>query len=331
MATILIALGWSITLPPWYGQTPSKESVAFTSEENANSGSYSLLARAEAAETATQPELGGKPAPEKPGSPAAAAAALALFWLGVLAPEQTPVTFAFLGAYFFSLQMLFRRYVRRDLRASAYVAVSMRVVLAVIGTWVAVAAVSSFESKSPVLNKDQLNVMGFVIGVFPRIAWQVIEGATKKFTNVAFVLPSLQTQLPVSDLDGLTVWHEARLEEEDIENIPNMAAADLVELMLNTRFFPNRIIDWVDQAILYTHLGSDDEQDPARSRRRLLRSHGIRTATDLTETYRKAGLRGDLADFEEILPGQGRKRIRSLVDTVDTNPNLELIRSWRGF
>jgi hypothetical protein len=33
--------------------------------------------------------------------------------------EQPPLTYAFLGAYFFSLQMLFRRYVHRDLRGSA--------------------------------------------------------------------------------------------------------------------------------------------------------------------------------------------------------------------
>jgi hypothetical protein len=48
----------------------------------------------------------------------------------------------------------------------------------------------------------------------------------------------MMSRLPLSDLDGLTVWHEARLEEEDIENIPNMANADLVELLLNTRLSP---------------------------------------------------------------------------------------------
>ena len=66
--------------------------------------------------------------------------------------------------------------------------------------------------------------------------------------------------MPVSDLDGLTVWHEARLEEEDIENIPNMATTEIVDLMLSTRFPPDRIIDWVDQAIFFTHLGPDEEE-----------------------------------------------------------------------
>ena len=39
-------------------------------------------------------------------------------WTTALTPTATPVTFAFLGAYFFAIQMLFRRYVRSDLRGS---------------------------------------------------------------------------------------------------------------------------------------------------------------------------------------------------------------------
>ena len=38
----------------------------------------------------------------------------------------------FLGAYFFSFQMLFRRFVRRDLSSNAYVAASMRIIMAVL-------------------------------------------------------------------------------------------------------------------------------------------------------------------------------------------------------
>ena len=37
--------------------------------------------------------------------------------------------------------------------------------------------------------------------------------------------------------------HEARLDDEDIENTPNMATADLLELMINTRFPADRLVD----------------------------------------------------------------------------------------
>jgi hypothetical protein len=60
--------------------------------------------------------------------------------LALTLDHPTPLHFAFLGAYFFSLQMLFRRYVLRDLRPSAYMAISIRIILAVIGTWIVTGA-----------------------------------------------------------------------------------------------------------------------------------------------------------------------------------------------
>jgi uncharacterized membrane protein len=249
-------------------------------------------------------------------------------WLLIMEPEKSAVFFAFLGAYFFSLQMLFRRYVLRDLRPSAYVAVAMRIILAVVGTWV-VAVISQFKLLE--IKTDTLLIIGFVIGVFPSLAWQFVQAALKKITFAGFFIPSLSSQLPISHLDGLTVWHEARLEEEDVENVPNMATADLVELMLQTRFPPDRIIDGVDQAILYTQIGPEKEAPNYVHVRAQLREQGIRTATSLIEVYRKAHEAEDVEAFEKILPASnGRSPIRGLADAVQTNPNFRLIWIWRG-
>ena len=46
---------------------------------------------------------------------------------------------AFLGAYFVTLGALFRRFLRRDLSARAFMSVTMRLVLATLGVWVLVA------------------------------------------------------------------------------------------------------------------------------------------------------------------------------------------------
>jgi len=175
-------------------------------------------------------------------------------------------------------------------------------------------------------------VVGFAIGVFPSLAWQFVQAALKKVTFAEFFIPSLSSQLPISDLDGLTVWHEARLEEEDVENVPNMATADLVDLMLQTRFPPDRIIDWVDQAILFTHIGPEKKTDGEIRVRARLREQGIRTATSLVEVYRKAHEAGDVDAFEKILsPGNaGRSPIRGLADAIQTNPNFRFIWIWRG-
>lgn len=247
-----------------------------------------------------------------------------LRWLQAFLPSATPVTFAFLGAYFFSLQMLFRRYVRKDLRGSAYVAVAMRIVLAVIGTWVvvAVSGLAGWESSS------QLLLLGFVIGVFPRVAWQLVQAVFAHTTRI--VLHGMVSELPLSDLDGLTVWHEARLEEEDIENVPNMASADVVDLLVNTRFPADRVVDWVDQALLLTQLGPGGKAGGESSARSRLGAHGIRTASALLRTQDAAKAAGRGARFERILlDADGRTVLPDLAVALRTNPNLDLVVTWR--
>jgi hypothetical protein len=262
---------------------------------------------------------------------------MGLGWLVTLPPSHEssdpleivgqPLTYAFLGAYFFSLQMLFRRYVRKDLRGSAYVMVAMRIMLAVIGTK---AAVTGLEVINPGMSPTSLLVVGFTIGVFPKVTWQIIQTAVRQVTG--FAIPSLRTESPVTDLDGLTVWHEARFEEEDIENVANMASADIVELLLNTRMPPNRIIDWVDEAVLYTYLGQGDFGRPGKrarddDRRIRLRGLGIRTATSfielpLTDPTSVEALRP--ADLAEV------SSLAVLQEAVKTDANLLLVRRWRG-
>ena len=288
VASVLIALGWLMALPP-FGTDP----VA----------SY------------------GPDALQKHG-----------FWSLFFRINEDPISYAFLGAYFFSLQMLFRRFVREDLRKSAYVAVSMRIILAVIGTWAVVTGVKTMGRVPP--DSLGLALLGFAIGVFPRVAWQFIQGITKAFIRViglVAALPSLASRLPVSDLDGLTVWHESRLEEQDIENIPNMATADIVDLIIGTRFPPDRIIDWVDQAILFTHLGPEQrsKSDGALSRRDALRLHGIRTATSLLQAFSHAQERHD-DEVTRLLSAATCGHVPVLIDAIQTESNLELICNWRG-
>lgn len=312
LATVLIALGWLVTLPPWEGRFKLRRS----------------------SEPAAIEAQGARVGPDAPAA-AEGGGAKENKWAPVFSPVRSPARFAFLGAYFFALQLLFRRYVRRDLRASAYVAVSMRVILAVMGVWVLGTAMELMPAGSVGARDSErfvntLLVGAFIVGVFPRVLWQVLQAGLKKRLGW-LVAPNLGTELPISELDGLTVWHEARFEEEDIENIPNMATADIVDLMINTRFPPDRIIDWVDQAILYTHLGHEERKKGGEpTRRDLLRAHGIRTASALVEVYNRSEAHGDRAELEQVLPGEGRHRVRSLVDAVGANPNLKLIQTWRG-
>lgn len=238
-------------------------------------------------------------------------AAQVSMWIDALTPTLKPITLAFIGAYFFGLQLLFRRYALKDLRGSAYISVSMRIILSIIGVWV----LSVVSQRVNLLDEGTLYVLSFAIGVFPLVLWQIISHHLKqlKFLTV----PNMRSELPLEQLDGLTVWHQARLEEEDIENIPNMATADLVDLFLNTRLAPNRIIDWIDQAILYTQLGPN-----AQDKRDQLHARGIRNATTFLAVA--AGERTPLFDDE-----RHQRAVPALVIAIRANNNLKLVECWR--
>jgi hypothetical protein len=223
-------------------------------------------------------------------------------WILAFTPTLQPVTLAFIGAYFFCIQMLFRRYALRDLRGSAYVAVSMRIILATIGVWV----LTAVNASTGLLTDGELLAFSFVIGVFPLVVWQFIEFQLKRVAGLWVIgMPSMRAKLPISELDGLTVWHEARLVEHDIENVPNMATADVVDLLLNTRIPPNRLVDWVDQAILETQLGTENKE-----LRKTLHAEGIRTATEYLQAAPAA--------------------TPSLTAALRTSANLESVLCWRG-
>jgi hypothetical protein len=91
-------------------------------------------------------------------------------------------------------------------------------------------------------------------------------------------IKAFEEDQPLSLLDGLTIYQEDRLLLEGIENLQNLASANIVELMLKTRFSVEQIVDWIDQALLHMHTG---EYAAA------FRNSSMRTATDFLDVYRK--------------------------------------------
>jgi hypothetical protein len=101
-----------------------------------------------------------------------------------------------------------------------------------------------------------------------------------------------------------------------------MATACVVDLLLNTRIPPDRLIDWVDQAILYTAIGTAEEQ---LTRRAKLRACGIRTASALVDVYWRTSNPALLEmSTDERVP------LEVTVAALSTNPNLKVIQRWRG-
>lgn len=228
--------------------------------------------------------------------------------------------FGFLGSYFFILQDLLRRYFREDLKTAAYISASARIVfVAVMVTAVDVAWDSSVGS---------LQVFAFLIGMFPQIGLQALRAAVA--VPLRRGIPSLETAHPLSDIDGLNYWYEARLAEEGIEDIQNLTSANLVDLLLRSRVPVSRLIDWIDQGFLHLHLPAGEDDCVWRR----LRSIGIRTATDLERAWAKLG--GDdgfrstmAAVLGEQDPSLAAARVEAIVTSLAGQVNLWHVRAFK--
>jgi hypothetical protein len=241
-------------------------------------------------------------------------------------PRET-ISFAFLGSYFYILQMLVRRFFQNDLKATAFLSATMRIIIVTLLVWTIDPLLQGQTSQA------WRSALAFVIGVFPSVGWQALTQVLVK-KPLQLGVKSLQSDYPLSDLDGLNIWYESRLLEEGIEDMQNLATADLVDVMLNTRLPVERLVDWVDQALLYLHVAKED--------RPTLRRYGIRAATDLLDAFSEEQdsrfvdkrFRQELERLLNRRDGaddENASVMRSILTTLATERNLQYVLSWKSF
>jgi hypothetical protein len=225
--------------------------------------------------------------------------------------------FGFVGAYWFILQDLIRRYFRDDLKTTAYVSVSARIIVVVV----LVATMSLIP-----LPLEEQAVLAFLVGIFPQLGMQVLKTGVGKLGKR--MVENLERRYPLSDLDGLTIWDEARLAEEGVEDLQGLTTANLVDLLLHTRIPIVRLVDWLDQAFLYLRLPEGDEGKQMRAK---LRALGIRGATDLERIW-SAGADGEAlrAAVARALDGDP-VTVEALVTSFRGDVNLAHVRAFRRF
>lgn len=288
-------------------------------------------------------------------------------------PHPSAVTFAFLGAYVYALGALLRGYVRRDLRPKSYTDLTVRILTVVALAWLLQVF---FPDDAP-----GLLVFAFATGLVPQTAFTLLREAVQSFdaprkggglregwrrlwdrgaeeapngeaeaggpaqSSDKLPLPELDDPLPLTQLEGIDLYDRARLASEGITNIEALAHSDLIELLVQTRIPAPRLVDWVDQAILYLHVPRNDvvsngHRDSAEhlSSYQVLRRVGIRNATDLLRAADKAAERakGDESKnaFLQILgPAMngGPQRLSVIVDAIEDEEWIKNLRYWRSF
>jgi hypothetical protein len=238
----------------------------------------------------------------------------------------TCFAFGFLGAYAFGVNMLVRRFLRSDLRISAYANFALRIIVVLLLAL----------GVHPLLNylgadaKVQAAVM-VLVGIFPLSSLQAMRRLASSWLRT--VIPSMRPPYKLSDLDGMSVWYESRLLEEGIEDMQSLVTANLVDVVLFTRLPIARLIDWIDQSLLLLHF---DRSNPGLKEK--FRQLGIRTATDLLTAFPPAemdstskptgSIKTALGDFAH--EGVDATEIRNLVRILQNQPGLTPVRNWKS-
>lgn len=259
--------------------------------------------------------------------------------------DPKPLTLGFLGVYFFSINMIFRRYVRADLTPKTYASIIVRLLVSLV----LVFTIGVLDGGSASIGNGLLAV-AFIIGVFPEDGFRMIRDSARK------IVPGLrggeEEKFPITELEGMNQYDQARLLEEGIENIENLAHHTLIDLLAFTRIPTARLVDMFDQAILYLHLGifnhtdnkangkSDNNKPDTEDARsdsdntltgkdllKYLKSQGIRTATDLVDVLK----RGNIDELKDSIDPSRVKlsRLLTIKVTLEDDECLSFFSTWK--
>jgi hypothetical protein len=234
-------------------------------------------------------------------------------------PNNHPVILGFLGAYFFALNTVLRRYVRRDLKPSAYATITVRIFIAVILAWL-LALLS--------VDPGVVGILAFFVGIVPDTGIALLQETLRKNSGIGRFIPTYKEDHPLTKLEGIDLYERARLEDEGVTNVQSLAHHDLIDLMIETRIPVPRLVDWVDQAILYLHVHRMEDKEPSWTNN--FNAVGIRNASDLLRVYSDADRNPTDFDFETIVREQARiKQLHALMSSLHDDEWLDHVLHWR--
>ena len=265
---------------------------------------------------------------------------LALGWTAVLRPEPfsgmdllggrefsnlpairtSAIAFGFLGAYVFITSDVVRRYFRDDLKAGAFVSATLRIITVVI--MVHVVSLLPMFSEAGLGSRAgvMIEVVAFGLGFFPMRGLQLLRAATAPVARKVF---PAKPRDGLDQLDGMTLWYESRFLEEGVDDLQTLSTASLVELMLRVRVPVQRLIDWMDQAVLVLHLRHDKER---LDRVRML---GIRSACDLHDAWGDGAHKERRDAIAAAFGAEGAGAVETVLASVQGNANLWHIAQFR--
>lgn len=180
---------------------------------------------------------------------------------------------AWFGACVYSFQLIMRRFLSYDLNPGVYVFSSNRFMLAFAVASIVCTGLGTFSTAAGVpfdVNMATVCIVAFFIGFFPSLGVNWIGAMAQKTLGQQ---RGIAKETPLSEIEGLSIWQQGRLKQEGVENVQNLAAADIPTLVISTPFTVNQIVDWVDQAILLVYASQEQFEALAKV--------GLRCASDV--------------------------------------------------
>jgi uncharacterized membrane protein len=200
---------------------------------------------------------------------------------GLIVPRDVLVGrfmfWCWLGAYIHSVDLTVRHYLAHDLTPNVYVNTAKRFTVAfVIGALVGLAVGSSYRAVQISFDDSLVGVyvVCFFIGMFPDTGIKWIKNFAERTLRQK---GDESDQKPLSLIEGISLWQQGRLDQEDILNVQNLASADLLSLVASTPFDVGQIVDWVDQAILLIYACPNQIS--------VLKNAGVRHASTLVKAF----------------------------------------------
>ena len=221
------------------------------------------------------------------------------------------------GAYLYSFHLTWRRFLAYDLTPSVYIFTGNRFFLAVAVGGVVGLGVGTFSTAAGVpfdVNMATVAIVLFFIGFFPEQGLNWITATAKKALGQR---GGITKETRLSEIEGLSIWHQGRLGQEGIENVQNLATADVPALVIGTPFPVTQIVDWADQAILLVY--ASQEQFEA------LEKAGLRCASDVLTAA------GDNKRLNQVASATGLNKdgLRMLHLALQSALNIKMISRFR--
>lgn len=219
---------------------------------------------------------------------------------------------AFMGGALTVLWHLFWRSIRTDLQPRVFIHAAGRLLIApILGIVFAAFSGALGFTETPVL------FIAFGAGMF---ADQALRALEKNWRERVGLSDELQQPLPLRNIEGISYNDELRLWEDGITDAEHLVVETIDNMLINTKYSLERIIDWKDQAILYAYVADEIPQW------RALMNRGAMDVLGMAKEYYKDERPALLQALSDTL-GKPVPVLERFIDTIYQDPRVRQL--WR--